>query len=333
MNQFIEWGFDICILSHASNSYLPGIYALFNSAISNGFKGEFKVIISDDLDPANIPAHPQLSIITYTDEKDLYFVVSRMSTILSLASGNYLWLGADFIIERPCGDILKSLQEGIIVSTEPEPKYDVYDVFFYSQCKELGLPLNLPPYPYVNADFLAFSLPRDKSLLENYVYFSQAHLKGITKVCEHPCFQFVEQDILNLVIRKGIQDGCNVFSISSKNIEFSSFSTYMQDRPFPFTDQKYFLPPDRIKYFIHGAALRRPWLKPSKSSSIKKSVINFLEPYGVGAWYRKPKPYERAWAYYACSEDMPIPVSAWAEKHSFTSHKNWLWRKAHGLLG
>lgn len=326
-----SWGDNLTLISGSNFNYLPGVYALFNSAIMNGFKGKFKVLVNEDIDIELICTHAQLSVIKYKNFEGHYLPhVSRLKGLLSLPPGKYLYLDADIIIERPCGHLLEPIETGLLVSTDPESKYEPYDVWVYYQCKTLGLNLDLPNYLYVNSGFLGFSLPRDESLIHEWYELSRIHLKGIDRVFGHPYLLFPEQDILNLLVRKKLQKRENIFSVSPKRIEFCDSGLFL-DRPFPYTRQKNLPTPDRIKYIIHGAALPRPWLQPTKGKFLKERALNLLKAYGVGALYRKRLPYEKAWAYYACSDDRPIPVSAWAERHSFTAYKNWFWRKAYGL--
>jgi hypothetical protein len=328
-----KWGSDLSIVTVSNFKYLPGVYALFNSALINGFEGRFILAVSEEMDTALIAQHPKLSLLKYHSFPGKYNPnVDRLKALQSLPIGKYLYLDADIVIERPCGYFWEPIEAGLVVSTEPESKYDAYDIIIYHQCKILGLPTDdLPVFSYVNGGLLGFLIPRDKSFIDEWVEFSRIYLEGIETVFFHPYFNFLDQDILNLLVRKNIREGKAVFSISPKKIELSNFSKVFRNRPFPYTKQQKNQPADQIKYLIHGASLRRPWLQQIQGGSPKKRLQNLLENYGVGAWYRKPFPYERAWAYYACSEEMPIPVSAWAERHSFTAYKHWLWRKAYGL--
>jgi hypothetical protein len=326
-----EWGKDICIISYTDFNFMPGVYALFNSAIANGFKGEFRILTNDEAVVKNTPKHTQLSVLQFDRFDGTYSSsIHRLNALPLLSDGNYLFLDADIVFERPCGHLFAPLKEGIIVSTEPEAKYDNYDVRVYNQCEQLGISINdLRPYDYINCGLLGFSLPRDREVVNSWAELSYQYLGGMMKTCHDPYATFhFQQDILNIILR---QPDRKLYSIPSRVLELANFSTIFHDRPFPYTLQGDLRPADQVKFIIHGASLRRPWRKPKITGSLKQKIVNALEPYGVGAWYRGTTPYERAWAYYACSEDLPIPLSAWAEQHNFTAYKNWLWRKAHGL--
>lgn len=327
-----NWGYNLTLITASDFNYLPGVYALFNSAVMNGFQGQLKLLLSQDVDPNLVCQHPQMSVINYQPFDGIYHLnIGRLKGLLSLPPGNYLHLDADIIIERPCSHILEPIETSLLVSIDPHPKYDPYDVWVYHQCKTIGISFeDLPNYLYVNGGFLGFSLPRDEAFIHEWCELSRIYFQGINRVFGHPYFHFIDQDMLNLLIRKQLGKGKSIVSISPKNIEFSN-SDILQDRPFPYTNQKNLPTADHIKYIIHGASLPRPWLQPKPAKSLKARLLNFIKTSGVGALYRKRLPYERAWAYYTCSEDRPIPISAWAERHSFTAYKNWSWRKAYGL--
>jgi hypothetical protein len=329
-----EWGHDLTLVAGCNRSFLPAFAGLFNSALLNGFQGRTTLLLPDGIE-ASLPRHPRLDVVTYRARPGLFQPAQKLASLADLRSGKYLLLDADFIVERPCGYLVAPLDAGLLVSTEPEPKYDDYDVFVYHQSAALGFTGDLPPYPYVNAGLLGFMLPRDAEFLREYADLTATHLDGVHGVCDHPCFKFPEQDILNVLIRRARAAGRPVWSISPKVLELGAYNDSMHDRPFPHSRQGDLRPPDRVKYFIHGASLRRPWLSRPAPNGARERLIAMTEPLGVPAIFRRLRgrlhSYERAWAYYACSEDRPIPISAWAGPHRFRGHQHWLWRKAHGL--
>jgi hypothetical protein len=329
------WGADLCVVTGCDFKFLPGFFALFNSAIMNGFSGRFKLLIPDDTDSTAVPRHDQLDVLTYRADPTLFGPAAKLGLLPELPAGRYVMLDADFIVERPCEYLLKPIEVGLLVSTEPQPKYDDYDVFVFHQCTALGLPLTLPAYAYINAGFLGFQIPRDLPLLKGYATFTATHLKGVFNVCDHACFKFPEQDVLNMLVRKYRAEGGHVFSISPKVMELGAYDDSMRNRPFPHTRQTGLKPPDRIKYFIHGASLRRPWLPRNARRGWRQTIASSLEDRGVVSAYRRlvkrVTSYERAWAYYACADDRPIPVSRWADRHGFVGHKHALWRASYGV--
>jgi hypothetical protein len=330
-----EWGHDLTLVVGCDRAFLPGFAGLFNSALLNGFQGRAILLVPDDIDAASVPRHPRLDVVTYRAARGLFQPAQKLASLADLKPGKYLLLDADFIIERPCGGLVAALGAGLLVSTEPEPKYDDYDVLVHHQCAALGFTADLPPYPYVNAGLLGFVLPRDAGFLREYADLTAAHLQGVRGVGDHPFFKFPEQDILNILVRRARAAGRAVLSISPKVLELGAYHDSMHDRPFPHTKQRDLRPPDRVKYFIHGASLRRPWLSRPPGGGTRARLIAMTEPLGVPAMFRRLRgrlhSYERAWAYYACSEDRPIPISTWADPDQFHGHRHWLWRKAHGL--
>lgn len=330
-----QWGADLTIVSGCDTRFLPGFFALFNSALMNGFVGRFKLLVPDDTDVSSVPSHSQLDVVSYRPDADVFVAATKLRLLPELPAGRYLLLDADFIVERPCGELLQPIGAGLLVSTESESKYDDHDVFVFHQSNALGVPTDLPAHPYVNAGFLGFELPRDLAMLREYAALTATHLKGVAKVGDHAWFKFPEQDILNILVRKHRALGGQVFSVSSRALEIGAPADSMRDRPFPHSLQTDVAPPDRIKYFIHGASLRRPWLPPTPRWGIAGALASAIETHGIAAIYRKlggrMTPYERAWAYYACAAGGPIPVRSWADWHRFTGHTHRLWRAAYGV--
>jgi len=331
------WGEDLTILVPADFAYLPGFFAVANSALENGFRGRVEVLVRGGLDPQPFPEHPQLRMRAHAGFPGTHpEYVHRLNALTGLDPGRYLLLDADIVIERPAGILLAALDEGIIVSTEPEPKYDPQDVLLWRQCRQLDLPTALHPLPYVNCGLLGFILPRDADLISawaalsarHWAALSARHLDGLVANGEPPDWFFPEQDVLNVLLR---QSGRSVFSISPRQLEIGAFTRIFWDRPFPWTLQSGLRPADQLKYIIHGACLRRPWLMEKRNGVMPRLV----ERHGLAAawrrWRGKLTPYERAWAYYTCREDLAIPLSFWADRHGFAAHRSPLWRVAHGL--
>jgi hypothetical protein len=329
------WGADLTIVTGSDTRFLPGFFALFNSALMNAFAGRFMLLVPDGSDASSVPKHPRLELVTYRADADVFGAATKLPLLPELPAGQYLMLDADFIVERPCGDLLEPIGAGLVVSTEAESKYDDYDVFVFHQSRVLGIRTDLPAHPYVNAGFLGFQTPRDLPLLRDYAELTATLLKGVAKVGDHAWFKFPEQDILNILVRKYRADGGQVFSVSSKALEIGGGDNSMRHRPFPYSRQNDHTPPDRIKYFIHGASLRRPWLRRSPRPGVANSIGAAMEDHGIAALYRKLEgrltPYERAWAYYTCTKDCPIPVAHWADRYGFTGYLHGLWRAAYGL--
>jgi hypothetical protein len=330
-----SWGADLTIITVSGFAYLPGVYALFNSAIENGFAGNVRLFLDQDVDESLVVKHRQLQVEKlpplFADE-DYSYYPKRLAAFSILTPGKYIYLDADFIVERPCGHLLDPIDDGLLVSTEPVMQHNRHDVIVYHQCKITGINFSeLASFPYVNAGLLGFSLERDRDFTSELTDLSLQHLKGVLHTFQHPYFPHLDQDLLNLLVRKYLARGRTITSISPRILEFSNYSKLFRDRPFPHTKQSGLQPADQIKYLIHGASLRRPWLKPAKTKSLKAKLAFKLEGTGFRAVYAKPLPYERAWAYYACSEKRPIPVSSWASKHDFNAHLSPAWMAAYGV--
>lgn len=329
-NTDISWGKDLTILCPSDLRYLPGVYALFNSAILNGFMGQFFILIDKDnaFDTSLLPPHPQLGTRIYQVPGNNYHpYVRRLPGLQNLADGKYIYLDADMIIERPCGHLFQALDEALVVSTEPESKYDQFDVLTHNQAVEMGLSTDLKPFGYVNGGLLGFNLPLHKKFIEQFINLSLTRFAGEKLMSQYNWF-FLDQCMLNLLIRQ--PDAPPAFAISPRQLEFSYFSNHFQDRPFPWTQQGTLSPADQTKFIIHGAGLNRPWLK-RRRETFKGQIASILDELGLLGFIKKPRPYERAWAYYACSENLPIPHTAWTAQHSFSKHNNLFWRKAYGL--
>lgn len=325
-----NWGEDLTILVPADFGYLPGVFALANSALENGFRGRIEVLARAGVAPEHVFPHPQMGIRPNPGFAGAYLeTVHRLQPLPNLPPGKYLLLDADVVIERPAGILFAALDEGLVVSAEPESKCDASDVLVRRQCRELGLATTLRPFPYVNCGLLGFMLPRDRPVIEALATLSMRHLKDRLEYCAAPDWYFLEQDILNVLVR---QSGHPVFSISPRQLELGASSRLFWDRPFPAESQVALLPKDQLKYIIHGASLRRPWLMEQRRGWLPRT----LERCGFAAtwrrWRRRITPYERAWAYYACREDAPISLSFWAERHGFFAHRSMLWRTAHSLM-
>jgi hypothetical protein len=326
----MNWGHDIRILAGCDERYLPGFFALVNSAISNGFQGKFTLLVNDEFDIVLLPKQAPFEVLRHERDATIFQPAEKLGVLPNLPPGKYLLLDTDFIVERPCGAMLEPIESGLLVSTEPQPKYDPWDVVFWQQCKQLGFPTDLPYYPYINSGFLGFMLPRDRDILENYAALTRRHLKGVFSVFSHDFFMFPEQDILNLLVRKSLAKGNQVFSVSPRALEIGAPDDLGFSRAFPFESQKNNFPKDQIKYFIHGAALRRPWLEATRPGCKGKAEASGILPLRRKL-LKRLTPYERAWAYYSCSPNMPITVESWAETYGFSAHKNPLWRLAFDL--
>ena len=256
------WGSDITILVASDFNYLPGVYGLYNSAIENGFNGKFLLLTSDKKVES---AHSELKLKWYENFKGNYLKnFHRLNGLKNLPAGKYLFLDADFIIERPLGILLDALNAGVIVSTEPEKKYSNSDVLIYRQCKEMNIEPVFRNIEYINCGLLGFEIPRDAQLINDWILYTEKHLENILSVAENPNWFFPEQDILNILIKT---NSFPVFSISHRQLELNCYpNKNYYKRNFPYTKQDDLYPKDQLKYLIHCAALNRPWLKNSNNS-------------------------------------------------------------------
>jgi len=324
------WGKDICLLAGCDAAYLPGFYGLVNSARANHFAGRIILLASETFDRGQLPDSEEFEVLTHPENPTIFGPAEKLAALPGLPSGKYLLLDTDFLIERPCAELLEPIDAGLLVSTEIDPKYEPFDTFVYQQCKALGWSSVPAAYPYLNCGLIGFQMPRDRDLMRAYAEETARCLVGVKKVFSHPWFLFPEQDIFNLLVRRSLAEGKQVFSISPRSLELGFPDGHMFDRRFPHVADSTPYPKDQTKYLIHGASLRRPWLTVKEAG-----WKGMLERTGVLPWRRnlrgKMTPYERAWAYFACSPGMAIPVECWAEKYRFTAHRQPLWRRAYGL--
>lgn len=327
----MNWGSDVTVLCISDFNFLPGAYGLFNSLVCNGFEGKFRIIKINEFDDEEICSHTQIEIDQlYKKEGNFHNNVQRWNCFEKLSAGKYLFLDADIIVERPIGFLLDLIHQSVLVSKESEPKYDSYDILYQRQAKTVGYDpfISKGDIGYINGGLLGFSLPVHQKFIDELVKKSFDHLEDYLVCTEDPDWFFIDQDMLNVILR-GVE--CPVSVISPRLLEMSNYpNDLFYNRSFPAEMQNNVYPKDQLKYIIHGAALRRPWLNSQSEtfvSNIKKKLYNL----GVTALKKKPTPYERAWAYYTCSNNMPIPIDAWAQKHKFSAYKNKFWRLAHGI--
>lgn len=324
-----DWGHDLTVVSIFSADYEPGFYGLFNSAIENGFRGQVLAIVSEPDRVVSKVTHPQLRVEVVRSVPADHMAVWRLKAVAALPDGAYVLMGADFIVERPCGFLIEPIESALVASSEPDRVYDDRDVFLYHQCRALGVPNAVGPNQYVNADFLGFRFPRDRQFICDWRDGSERVLRGTFRQHQQPLFMFAEQDVLNILIR---QPSVSAFTISTRQLEFGNRTGGLfHDRPFPWQRQQGLKPADREKYLIHGTNLRRPWLTARHAPGWRGPS----ERVGALPLYRSIRkrlfPYERAWAYYTCRNDVPIPVSLWAGRYGFSAYRQPLWRWAHGL--
>lgn len=329
-SNLLSWGDDLTIICAADFNYLPGAYALFNSAVCNGFKGQFLISCnSNDTYPIKkIVSHPQLGLLEFSPPSiNCPYLIKRWFSLENLPDGKYLWLDSDIIIERPIGHYVSAIGKSLLLSTEPEPKYDLYDIHVYQQCQEAGLDFDLTPLSYINGGLLGFSLPEHKTFIKHFLdLLSRLFINRSTESLS-PIWFIPEQELLNILARqKQYQPVC---TISPRNLELGANYTIFQDRKFPYTKQAGLHPTDQLKYIIHGAAQYRPWLK--RAYSWKGKLRQQLQDIGIYGLFNRPSPYERAWAYYACARGMPVDINQWSEEHAFSLHKSPLWQMVYGL--
>ena len=321
-----NWGTGFTIITSFDKGFFPGFCALYNSARSNGYTGAFLT-----LNPDKIYNDFDTSVFKQTEFKQLESInekyshyVNWLTGLKNLPDGNYLYLDCDAIMERPLGFHLELIDEAPIVSTESNRKYDLFDILTARQCIETGLSTNLKPFPYINDGFFAFQLPRDQKIITQWINLSLIHLTGINEATEDPRWYFLEQDVLNIILRQPDQ---KVFSISSNHIEIDDIKAQFRFRPFPWTKQGSLRPKDQLKYVIHGAGLRRPWILP------KNKLKRFFETKGFlplqRRFRKKITPYERAWFYYTFSEDIEIKPTLWIEDFLRCKQEKLLWKIAY----
>jgi hypothetical protein len=229
------WGGHLVFVSTFSREYEPGFYALFNSAIESGFAGTLLAIVSEPDRVLFRVKHPQLQVRYVPRNPDDIMMVWRLRALADLPPGNYVLTGADFVVERPCEFLFEALDDALLASSVPHLMYDIDDVFLHRQCRALGWPTTLKPSMYLCADFLGFKIPRDLEFLRRWRDGAARVLRGTTGVHEHPVFPFLEQDVLNVLLR---QPEYTFFTVSSRQMEFGSqASGIFYDRPFPASRQ------------------------------------------------------------------------------------------------
>ena len=321
-----NWGRDFTIISSFDKGFFPGFCALYNSARSNGYTGAFLT-----LNPDKIYNDFDTSVFKQTEFKQLESInkkyshyVNWLTGLKNLPDGNYLYLDCDTIIERPLGFHLELINEAPIVSTEKNRKYDLFDVLTARQCIETGLSTNLKPFPYINDGFFAFQLPRDQKIIDQWVNLSLNHLTGINEATDDPRWYFLEQDVLNIILRQPDQE---VFSISPNHIEIDDIDMDLRNRKFPWTKQTNLKPKDKLKFVIHGAGLRRPWII-SKNNVKRIFELNGLLPLQRRI-RRKICPYERAWFYYSFDQDVEVNANLWIEQILQRKKINIFWKMAY----
>jgi hypothetical protein len=321
-----NWGTGFTIITSFDKGFFPGFCALYNSARSNGYKGTFLA-----LNPDKIHNDFDTSVFKQTEFKQLESInekyshyVNWLTGLKNLPDGNYLYLDCDTIIERPLGFHLELINEAPIVSTEYNRKYDLFDVLTARQCIETGLSTNLKPFPYINDGFFAFQLPRDQKIIDLWVNLSLNHLTGINEATDDPRWYFLEQDVLNIILR---QPGQEVFSISPNHIEIDDIDKCLKNRRFPWTKQTNIKPKDKLKFVIHGAGLRRPWI--ISGNNVKRIFeLNGILPLQRRI-RRKICPYERAWFHYTFNQDVEVNANLWIEQILQRKKINIFWKMAY----
>ncbi len=327
-----EWGASATLLTGIDRRFLPGAFALFNSARMNGFTGRFIIGHFEPLDPALCPAAPGLSYELLPEENPRpHHFVKRIDIMLNREPGDYCCLDSDILFERPCGFLLDGVEDGIVVSTEADQRYDPRDLWVREQCRRAGVAWPLPPHPYVNVGLIGFRAPRDSAFLSRYSQTCRTLFADIDTKWGERFFPFTEQDVFNLFVRERLAKGEGVASLSYQRMELGvdCIAQSGWDRPFP-AERQTVRPSDIYRMIIHGASLRRPWLAATAPGWRGRA-----ESLGLLPWRRRRKgsltPYERAWAWYTCSPGLPIDIEAWAPQHGFTAHRNRLWRSVFGL--
>lgn len=325
-----SWGSELTFITVCDRAYLPGAYALINSAFGNQFGGTIDVCVTD---PGDLQFVVPTVGVRYRElpakDNRYHHFINRLEALMELPRGNYCYLDSDILFERPCGEIFAAIDDGVLVSTEQGNSYGPYDVWLREACRRAGVSKRLPDFPYVNAGLLGFQLPRDRKFLERLLSISRKLFHGKVPM-EDAFFPQLDQDVLNLLVRERILNGDPVFSLSPKRMEIGQGGREHWKRRFPYTAQNNLRPIDMLKYMIHGASLRRPWIdaaKPGTRGILESSGILPLRRRLLGSL----TPYERAWAYYSCSEGLRVRVDSWAEGLGFTAHNNCLWRTAYGL--
>lgn len=324
------WGRRLRFITVCDFRYLPGAYALANSAFDNKFGGRLDIYVTDF---AAMDAAVSVPNVEYYDlpkiDEDYHQFVNRLEALVALPPGNYCYLDSDVVIERPSGAIFSAIDDGILVSSETERHHEPCDVWLREACLRAGISPGLPDFPYVSAGLLGFQMPRDAAFLKRLLSISRKLFRKVSPM-EDPYFPHLDQDVLNLLVRERIRDGGDVFTISPRRMETGRVCRLNWSRRFPHRLQNGLRPRDQMKYVIHGASLRRPWIEASTPG-----LKGRLESLGALPFRRRLlgelTPYERAWAHFACAGGQHIPVAAWAGTHRFTAYQHSLWRRAFDL--
>jgi len=327
----VSWGWNLRFLTACDHAFLPGAYALINSAFDNDFAGSFQVFGTDDFTVASGVPAPR---VTYSPlprvDPQYHHFVNRLEALVALPPGNYCYLDSDVLIERPSEVIFSAIEDGLLVSTERGDRYEPKDVWLREACRRTNIPVGLPDFPYVNSGILGFQLPRDVDLLRRLCTLSRKLFRGHLSTTIDPFFPHLDQDILNLLVRDRIRDGGAVFVVSPRRVEIGRTDEHHRTRRFPHTRQKDLLPRDQRTYLIHGASLRRPWLDAGRPGWKYRLESSGLLPLRR-KFLRTVTPYERAWAYFACAGGQTIPIDLWAAQHRFHAHRHPLWRAVFDL--
>ena len=325
-----NWGRRLRFITVCDFNYLPGAYAFANSAFDNRFSGGVDVYVTDSTAMDAAVSVPNVSYYGLPRiDAEYHHFINRLEALVSLPPGNYCYVDSDVLIERPSGAIFSSIEDGILVSAEVGKRYEPCDVWLRESCLRAGIRPGFHDFPYVSAGLLGFQMPRDTEFLKRLLNISRRLFRDLCPM-EDPFFPHLDQDILNLLVRERLREGGNVFTISPRRIETGSICRVNWSRRFPHRLQRDIRPRDQMKYVIHGASLRRPWIDATRSGP-----KGMLESTGVLPLRRRMlgtlTPYERAWAHFSCSGGQHIPVGAWSGVHGFTAHERPLWRKAFDL--
>lgn len=327
-----NWGNDLTVISASDYGYLAGVYALFNSLRLNGFVGRFQAWLIDDPDISRLPKAKDLSYhLMNRDASALHPHGARFSIYHSLPEGKYAHLDSDIIVERPCGFVFEQIESGLVVSVEPEAKYELRDWSIAELARRFGVQPPQAIGPYLNAGILGFNLPRDFHLLSDLWKRVQvtAFSNGLSQF-QDPSLPIPDQDLLNFGVLEHIDRGVPCWTVSHRRVEIGSYELF-RDRSFSLDSQTRLQPADQRKFLIHGAALRRPWMSLADSG-----IRGGLERLGILPMYRRLRnrlsAYERGWAYYAYHPHAPIPASKWAKAHHLPEKPGRLWTNAYGPL-
>lgn len=326
------WGEGLTIFTISDIGFLPGAFALFNSAIMNKFSGKFIVFIVNGMPDWELPKHPQMEYRPYEHPHGTWHpCVLKALVLKKLEPGNYLFLDSDIVIERPLNTLYEGIQQGVVVSTQENNMWDPQDIIIMKQCNYLGIDFTLPAYPYINSGMLGLSLPRDQAFANTYANYCESILEG-HETYSHPHFPFIEQDVLNLIIRKRYADKEPFISIPTRQIDIGETKGNPHYRLEPFLRPN--LKHEIIKaynFLIHGAAVGRPWLEEGKTHN---NVKQWLKRKGIIPAINRLRGgitlYEKSWALFACSPQLPITIDQWINHYpNFKGYKSILWRWAY----